>query len=121
VSGSSAHIENDGTVSTHGGLYDPNPKVDGDESYSEGIFANGDRFQITNYGDVRVGNGEFSSCLIGIGADGIVVNYGSVESDSDGSTILEALGDRSQAVNARQLPPAVMTLSGSLRMATDRR
>src|SRR5262249_53554539 len=83
ANGNDAHVENDGTVVTHGGFYDPNPKVNGDEFYSEGIFAQGDRYQITNYGFVRV-EGESSSSLIGIGANGVVINAGSIESTAGG-------------------------------------
>ena len=31
ANGANAYVENDGTVVTHGGYYDPDPKVDGDE------------------------------------------------------------------------------------------
>src|SRR5262249_46099161 len=99
--GSDAHIDNFGTVVTHSGFFDPDPNVDGDEFFSEGIFADGDRFHIANYGSVSV-EGESSSALIGIGADGVIVNYGRVESVADG-LVLAALGDRSQIINAGEV------------------
>jgi hypothetical protein len=93
--GDNAHIENYGTIITHGGVFGD------DEFFSEGIFVLGDRFNIANYGNIRV-EGESSSGLIGEGDDGVVVNYGLVESLSDG-LVLAAFGNRSQAINAGQV------------------
>jgi len=91
ANGENAHIDNFGSVVTHGGFYDPDPNVDGDEFFSEGLFANGDRFQIANYGSVNV-EGEFSSGLVGVGADGIVINHGRVNDLSQGSVTIGAFG-----------------------------
>src|SRR5262245_61847544 len=94
VQGNDAHVENYGTIITYGGVFGDN------EFFSEGVFALGDRFYIANYGSVRV-EGELSSCLIGEGNDGVVVNYSRVESVSNG-LLLAANGDRSQVINAGQ-------------------
>jgi hypothetical protein len=99
VEGENAHIVNHGSVTTHGGFLDPDPAVDGDEFFSEGIFANGAGFHIANYGRVHV-EGEISSGLVGVGADGIIVNYGQVESSSIFSAMIVAIGDHGQAINA---------------------
>jgi hypothetical protein len=101
VLGEDARIANFGRVATHGGYRDPTPDVEdnGDDSYSEGIVAIGDRFHITNFGTVSV-EGEISSGLVGIGADGLVVNFGRVDSSAVGSSVIGVYGDRSQAVNA---------------------
>jgi hypothetical protein len=100
--GEHAHIENFGSVVTHGGVFDPDPSVEGDEIFSEGIFANGDGFHIANYGRVHV-EGESSTALLGVGADGLVINYGRLESSSILSGIIDARGDRSVAINAGHL------------------
>ena len=54
---------------THGDLSETG------EFFSEGIFALGDGFHIANFGRVRV-EGESSSGLVGVGDNGVVVNYG---------------------------------------------
>src|SRR5262245_19454926 len=95
--GSNVHIDNFGKVITHGGFFDPDPNVEGDELFSEGILAIGDRFHLANYGSVHV-EGFGSSGLAGVGADGVVINYGRVE-NFDTSIALGAVGDRSQAIN----------------------
>src|SRR4029077_216735 len=99
VQGDDAHIANYGSVVTHGDFYDPDPSVDGDEFFSEGIFAEGDRFYIANHGSVHV-DGESSSGLVGVGAEGLGDNYGSVESLSDALGVVAAFGDGSRVVNA---------------------
>ena len=109
--GEHAHIENFGSVVTHGGLFDPDPNVDGDEFFSEGIFANGDRFHIANYGSVRV-EGETASALVGAGADGVIINYGRLESSSIFSGIVVASGDRTVAINAGHLTGTGDFISG---------
>lgn len=98
VQGEDAHVANYGSVVTHGGFFDPNPDVDGDEFFSEGIFVNGDLFSIANYGTVHV-EGELSSALVGAGADGTIVNFGLVESLSDESSAVVAIGEGTQAIN----------------------
>ena len=94
VLGDDARIENYGSVTTRGGHLDF-------EFFSEGILAIGDRFHIANYGIVRV-EGEFSSGIVGVGNDGLVVNYGRVDCFS-ASGVLGAVGDNSRAINAGQL------------------
>src|SRR5262249_50001108 len=47
--------------------------------------------------------GVFAGALVGIGTDGVVVNYGQVDSVSDGGPALQVIGDQSQAINAGQL------------------
>src|SRR5262245_7215241 len=92
VEGANAHIDNFGSIVTHGAFF-------GDfDFFSEGIFADGDGFRVNNYGRVRV-EGEQSSGLVGIGAHGVIVNAGSVDSASDGLAIV-AIGDGSQAINS---------------------
>ena len=91
VLGEDARIENYGLVVTHGGFT-------ADEFFSEGILAIGDRFHIANYGTVRV-EGEFSSGMVGVGVDGIVINYGHVDCFSS-SGVVGAVGANSQAINA---------------------
>jgi hypothetical protein len=94
VQGDNARIENFGSVITHG-----DPSVDG-EFFSEGILAQGDGYYIANHGTVHV-EGLSTSSLIGFGADGVVINYGQVESLASGGVIaIGALGDRSQVINA---------------------
>jgi hypothetical protein len=92
VLGEDARIENYGSVVTHGG-FTPDGLF-----FSEGILAIGDRFHIANYGTVRV-EGEFSSGMVGVGVDGIVINYGLVDCLSS-SGIVGAVGANSQAINA---------------------
>jgi hypothetical protein len=72
--------------------------VGGDEFFSEGIFANGDRFHIANHGSVQV-EGESSSALIGVGADGLIVNFGIVNSLASESFVIGAVGDRFLVAN----------------------
>ena len=100
--GENAHIENHGSVVTTGDFFDPTPEEpeSGDEIFSEGIIANGDRFYIANHGSVHVG-GLFSSALVGVGADGRVINFNIVESFAIGSSAVAAIGDRSQVINAK--------------------
>ena len=96
VQGENARIENFGSVVTHGDFF-------GDfEFFSEGIFALGDRFYIANHGNVRV-EGESSSTLVGVGADGLVVNFNVVDSLATGSSVIAAFGDRSQVINRGQM------------------
>jgi hypothetical protein len=99
VRGDNARIVNFGSVATLGGIRDPDPDVDGDEAFAEGILAEGDAFRVVNFGSVHV-EGEASSCLAGVGNDGIVTNFGVLDSESVGSSSIGAFGDRSQAVNA---------------------
>lgn len=97
--GDNARIVNFGSVATLGGIRDPDPDVDGDEAFAEGIVAEGDGFRIVNFGRVHV-EGEAASCLVGIGADGVVTNFGVLDSEAVGSSAIAVDGDRSQAVNA---------------------
>jgi hypothetical protein len=99
--GTDVRIDNFGSVTTHGGFFDPDPSTFGDEIFSEGILVFGDGFHIANYGTVHV-DGLFSSAMAGVGADGVVVNYGRVECLS-GSGVIAAVGDHSQAINAGQI------------------
>ncbi len=102
VEGANAHIDNFGSIVTHGDFYDPDPNVDGNEFFSEGIFANGDGFHIANYGSVRV-EGDISSGLVGAGSDGVIINYGHIESSSIESGVVVAIGDRTTAINVGTL------------------
>lgn len=99
VRGESARIVNFGSVATLGGILDPDPDLDGDEVFAEGMVAEGDGFRVTNFGRVHVA-GDGSSCLVGAGNDGVVVNYGVVDTESVDSSAIAAIGDRSHAVNA---------------------
>ena len=99
VRGDNARIVNFGSVATLGGLRDPDPDVDGDEAFAEGIVAEGDGFRVVNFGRVHV-EGEASSCLVGIGNDGIVINYGVLDTESVDSSAIAVDGDQAQAVNA---------------------
>ncbi len=94
VVGDDPRIENYGSVTTRGGHFNF-------EFFSEGILAVGDRFRIANYGTVRV-EGEFSSGVVGVGADGVVVNYGRVDCFSS-SGVVGAVGVNSKAINAGQI------------------
>jgi hypothetical protein len=99
VRGDDAQILNFGSVSTHGTFLDPDPTVEGEESFAEGITAEGDRFNIVNFGRVHV-DGEFSSCMSGVGANGVVINFGVADSAATGSSVIAVIGDGSRAVNA---------------------
>lgn len=99
VRGDDAEIVNFGSVATLGGIRDPDPDVDGDEAFAEGMVAEGDGFRVLNFGSVHV-EGDGSSCLVGVGNDGVVVNYGIVDSESTDSSAISVFGDRSQAINA---------------------
>jgi hypothetical protein len=100
VQGNDAHIENHGSVHTTGDFFDPTPRKfpSGDEVFSEGIEAVGDRFYVANYGSVQV-SGLFSSGLVGVGDNGLVVNYNVVDSSAIGSSAVVVVG-KSQAINA---------------------
>jgi len=98
VEGNDARIDNRGFVTTRGDIFDPDPELDGDEFFSEGLTAIGDRFQIDNLGLVRV-EGEESSGISGIGADGVIHNYIRVEGAGHGSSLVAVFGDGSQAIN----------------------
>ena len=87
VNGANARIDNYGTVVTHGGFFDPDPDVDGDEFFSEGIFANGDGFKISNFGTVRA-EGKSASALVGVGANGVAINYGHVSASGPNSSVI---------------------------------
>lgn len=99
VRGDNARIVNFGSVATLGGIRDPDPDVDGDEAFAEGIVAEGDGFRVVNFGRVHV-EGEASSCLVGIGANGVVVNYGVLDTESFDSSAIAADGEGAQAINA---------------------
>jgi hypothetical protein len=93
VRGDDARIVNLGLVETHGTLFGD------DEFFAEGIAAEGDRFNIANFGRVHV-DGEFSSCMSGIGANGVIVNYSVVDSAANGSSVVAVRGDGSRIANA---------------------
>jgi hypothetical protein len=106
VDGEHARIENYALVTTQGPrsaeVRTPNPVWIGDGA--DGLLAVGDQFRVVNYGTVRALND--SAALIGIGADGIAVNYGCVEVGVEGVTHYEgvaAYGERSQAINRGQI------------------
>jgi hypothetical protein len=101
VEGANAHIENFGSIVTHGDFYDPNSKVDGDEFFPEGIFANGDGFYIANYGIIHVEAGSASG-MVGIGVNGVVTNAGDIESTAEAGVVMFAIGDGCQAINTGQ-------------------
>lgn len=110
VRGENARIENFGSVHTTGDFF-------GDfEFFSEGIFALGDHYYIANYGTVRV-EGESSSCLAGVGEDGLAINFGGLESSATESAVIAAFGARSRAINEGQVTSSggrtgVMVISG---------
>jgi hypothetical protein len=101
VQGDNAHIVNFGSVHTTGdftedGLY-----------FSEGLFAEGNGFHVANFGSILV-EGRAASAMVGLGADGVVINHGHVDSDSaDTFAIAVVSADRSQAINA-----GLMTIRG---------
>ena len=72
------------------------------EFFSEGIFAFGDRFYIANHGSVHV-EGESSSTIVGVGADGVVINFNVVESAATNSSVIVVDGDTSQFINLGQV------------------
>ena len=110
VQGDNARIENYGSVHTTGGFF-------GDfEFFSEGIFAFGNGFYIANHGSVLV-EGEVATGLVGVGADGIVINYGHVDSASVNSSVIAVFADRSQAINAGLLTIRGDGNAGTLRSA----
>jgi hypothetical protein len=96
VQGDNAHIENYGSITTNGSFFDPGV---GEAFFSDAMTVFGDRFYIANFGSVQVA-GDFSSGMSGIGNDGIVVNYGHVQSLAFASAVLAVVGDRSQVINA---------------------
>ena len=67
--------------------------------FSEGIFAEGDRFYIANHGSVQVSGGT-PSALVGDGDDGLIINFGALDSFATISAVVAVIGDRSQAINA---------------------
>jgi hypothetical protein len=96
VIGNDAHLANYGTIVTHG-------DYDGfDDFASEGMFAEGDRFNIVNYGNIRI-EGLFSSALEGFGDYGVLTNAGHIDSTGDGGAIFFAGGTGSQAINTGQV------------------
>ena len=96
VEGEDARIVNYGSVHTTGDYF-------GDfEAFSEGIFVLGDRFYISNHGTVQV-DGESSSAMIGIGADGLMINFGVLESAATNSSVIAIDGDESQFINLGQV------------------
>jgi hypothetical protein len=96
VQGVDAQLVNYGTIVTHG-------DYDGISDFSsEGMFAEGDRFYIANYGNIRI-EGLFSSGLFGLGHDGVLINSGRIDSTAEGSAVLDAAGDGSQAINTGQV------------------
>jgi hypothetical protein len=93
VQGDNARVENFGSVHTTGGFF-------GEFAFfSEGIFVQGDEFYIANHGTIQV-EGESSSAMVGEGSDGLVVNFGEVDSFATNSAVVIAIGDRSQVINA---------------------
>ncbi|MDA9505483.1 hypothetical protein XI09_12540 [Bradyrhizobium sp. CCBAU 11386] len=102
VLGNDARIDNFGSVVTHGGLFDPDPGVNGDEFVSDAITVFGDRFNIANHGTVHV-EGDFASGMSGIGANGTIVNYGRVESSAFASVVMAAFGDGSHVINTGEV------------------
>lgn len=93
VRGDDARIMNFGRVEAHGTLFGD------DEFFAEGMTAEGNRFNIANFGRVHV-DGEFSSGMSGIGANGVIINYGVVDSAASGSSVIAVHGDGSRIVNA---------------------
>jgi hypothetical protein len=69
--------------------------VDGDEPFAEGIVAEGDGFRVAHFGNVHV-DGEASSCLVDIGADGVVVNSGVLDTEFFDSSVIAADGGASR-------------------------
>ena len=62
----------------------------------------GDGFYIANHGSVRV-DGESSSTMVGLGADGLMINFGVVESNATNSSVIAIDGNGSQFINAGQV------------------
>jgi hypothetical protein len=64
----------------------------------------GDRFYIANHGSIQTKD-QATSAMFGLGADGTIVNFGSVTSTSAffGASVLFIIGDRSQVINAGQI------------------
>jgi hypothetical protein len=106
VIGDDARIENFGSVVTRGGFSAP------DDAFSEGLLAFGDRFLIANYGSIRV-EGEFASAMVGVGANGVAVNYGRLDGFASAAVIL-AFGDGSRAINAGSLAATNIDSTGVL-------
>ena len=106
VKGDDAHTDNFGLIVTHGGH---DPAQDSLHGFSDGMSVYGDRFYIANHGSIQ-NEEQAISAMFGLGADGTVVNFGTVTSTSDifGATVLDARGDRSQVINAGQV-----TMSGT--------
>jgi hypothetical protein len=106
VQGDDAHIDNFGSIVTHGGHW---PAADSLHGFSDGMIAYGDRFYIANHGSIQ-NEDQAISAMFGHGADGTIVNFGTVTSTSDifGATVLDARGDGSQVINAGQI-----TMSGT--------
>ena len=111
VFGEDARIENYGSVVTRGGFSAP------DDAFSEGILVIGDRFHIANYGSIRV-EGEFASAIVGVGANGVAVNYGHLDGLASAAVIL-AFGDGSRAINAGSLSATNIDSTGVLAIGAD--
>src|SRR5262249_48180068 len=111
VLGNDAHIENYGTIITHGGIFSDKHGSKLSEFFSEGIDAEGDRFYIANYGGIRV-EGDASSALIGEGIDGVIINAGRIDSTAAGGIVIFAFGEGSQVINTGQVIIAADGVSG---------
>ena len=101
--GQGIRIENYGTITTTGDL------TPDELFFSEGISVAGNRYYIANYGTVRV-EGQSATALVGDGTDGLIINYGIAESTSTDSSVIAAIGHKSQAINADE---GLVTCEGS--------
>jgi hypothetical protein len=57
--------------------------------------------------------------MSGVGADGIVINYGHVDSQATGSSVVAVIGDRSQAINAGLMTVGADDVSGLFALGED--
>jgi Peptidase M10 serralysin C terminal len=98
VQGDDARVTNRGAIVTRGEPFNGG----GGEITSEGIFVEGDRFSIRNFGTVET-EGLGASALVGVGQGGEIVNFGEVNSHSDFALAVGAVGDGSAVTNRGQV------------------
>jgi hypothetical protein len=100
VQGDDAHTDNFGLIVTHGDHY---PPLDSLHGFADGMSVEGDRFYLANHGRIQTED-KAASAMFGLGADGTIVNFGSVTCSSAArAAVLFADGDRSQVINAGQI------------------
>jgi hypothetical protein len=84
VEGDNARVENFGPVVTHA---------------DDSIEVHGDNFIIANHGNIRT-DGDFASALVGIGSNGVIINYGLVDSNAFNGAEVFVFGDGARVTNA---------------------